>query len=63
MMLEAARASRRARLLLRGEDEDEDEDEEDFHGEALCMSGAVCPPPGLCLDPNPISGFLATKLP
>jgi hypothetical protein len=34
-MPEAARASRRARLLLRGEDGDE---EEEFHGEALCMS-------------------------
>jgi hypothetical protein len=45
-MLEAARASRRARLLLRGEDEDEDEEE--FHGEALCMSDQLArrgPPP------------------
>jgi hypothetical protein len=38
-MPEAARASMRARLLLRGEDEEEDEgEEEEFHGEALCMS-------------------------
>jgi hypothetical protein len=52
-MLEAARASRRARLLLRGEDEDEDEEE--FHGEALCMSDQLArrssPPPRSDLRP------------